>query len=212
MRSMHNWPFFQLSITTPRLELRYPSLQDLDELGERAAEGVHEAGVMPFLFPWSEAAPADRARNTVQYHFRRWGELSPAKWSLDFVVVFEGQVVGTQALTGEDFAVLREVGSGSWLGRRFQGRGIGTEMRAAVLHLAFEGLGAEHAITAAFEDNHSSLAVTRKLGYRENGVTLHNRQDRAVITRDFRLSREDWVPLEGIEIHRLDPCLPLLGL
>ena len=54
--------------------------------------------------------------------------------------------------------------------------------------------------------------LARQEWYAENGVTLHNRQDRAVITRDFRLSREDWVPVEGIEIHRLDPCLPLLGL
>ncbi|WP_336207920.1 GNAT family N-acetyltransferase [Nonomuraea sp. LPB2021202275-12-8] len=209
---MRNWPFFQLSITTPRLELRYPSPEDLDELGDRAAEGVHEVGVMPFLFPWSESAPAERSRSTIQYHFRQWGELSAAKWSLDFVVVFEGQVVGTQALSGEDFAVLREVQSGSWLGRRFQGMGIGTEMRTAVLHLAFEGLGAAYATTEAFEDNHSSLAVTKKLGYQEDGITLHKRQGKPVVTRNFRLPREDWSPVEGIEIHNLGPCLPLLGL
>ncbi|MEV4833282.1 GNAT family protein [Nonomuraea sp. NPDC049486] len=209
---MRSWPFFRLSITTPRLELRYPSLEDLDELAERAAEGVHEAGVMPFLFPWSEAAPAERAHSTIQYHFRQWGELSPAKWSLDFVVVFEGRIVGTQALAGRDFTLLREVSSGSWLGRRFQGMGIGTEMRGAVLHLAFAGLGAEYATTEAFEDNHSSIAVTRKFGYHDDGITLHRRQGRPVVTRNFRLPRADWTPVEGIEIHHLGPCLPLLGL
>ncbi|MEV4100779.1 GNAT family N-acetyltransferase [Nonomuraea sp. NPDC049649] len=209
---MRNWPFFQLSITTPRLELRYPSLDDLDELADRAAEGVHEAGVMPFVFPWSEAAPAERARSVVQYHFARWGELSPDKWSLDFVVLFEGQIVGTQGLTAEDFTILREVSSGSWLGRRFHGMGIGTEMRAAVLHLAFAGLGAVYATTSAFEDNHSSIAVTRKLGYRDDGITLHRRQGRPVVTRNFRLPRAAWPPAEGIEIHHLGPCLPLLGL
>ncbi|MFD2355517.1 hypothetical protein ACFSTC_48940 [Nonomuraea ferruginea] len=34
---------------------------------------------MPFLFPWSEAAPAERAHSTIQYHFRQWGELSPSQ-------------------------------------------------------------------------------------------------------------------------------------
>ncbi|WP_049564737.1 GNAT family N-acetyltransferase [Nonomuraea sp. SBT364] len=209
---MRNWPFFELSVTTPRIELRFPSVADLDELAERAAEGVHEAGVMPFVFPWSEAAPADRARSTIQYHFRQWGELTPDKWSLNFVAVHEGQVVGTQGIMSTDFSVLREVKSGSWLGRRFQGLGIGTEMRAAILHLAFEGLGAAHATTEAFADNPSSLAVTRKLGYHDDGITLYKRQGKPVVSRNFRLPRADWTPAPGIEIHHLEPCLPLLGL
>ena len=56
-----------------------------------------------------------------------------------------GAIAGTQGLSGRDFAVLREVHTGSWLGQRYQRQGIGTEMRAAVLHLAFAGLGAEYA-------------------------------------------------------------------
>jgi RimJ/RimL family protein N-acetyltransferase len=35
-------------------------------------------------------------------------------------------VVGTQGLSGRDFAVLREVSTGSWIGRKHQGQGIGT--------------------------------------------------------------------------------------
>jgi RimJ/RimL family protein N-acetyltransferase len=209
---MRHWPLLDLSITTPRLELRIPSLADLDELGERAAEGIHDPGFMPFLFPWSDAQPHERARATVRYHFRTWGEFSREKWTLEFAVVSEGKVVGVQGLTGSDFLVTREVGSGSWLGRRFQGRGIGREMRAAVLHLAFEGLGAAEATTEAFEDNYASLAVTRRLGYHEDGITLHNRMGSVAVTKRFRLPRTDWKPMDGIEIHNLEPCLPLFGL
>ncbi|MFI6596155.1 GNAT family N-acetyltransferase [Nonomuraea sp. NPDC050536] len=209
---MRHWPLTDLSITTSRLELRYPSLEDLDELGDRAAEGVHDDGFMPFAVPWTDAEPEDRARATLQYQFRQWGGFSPAGWSIDFVVVFEGQVVGTQAIEATDFPVRREVATGSWLGRRFQGKGLGTEMRTAVLHLAFEGLGAEQAITAAFVDNPASLAVTRKLGYREDGVQLDNRQGKAVTTQRFRLLRDDWHRTPGIEIHNLQRCLPLFGL
>ena len=68
------------------------------------------------------------------------GRWSPQDWALQFVAVADGRVIGTQALDGRDFAVLREVGTGSWLGREFHGQGYGTEMRAAVLHLAFDGL------------------------------------------------------------------------
>ncbi len=210
--TMRHWPLTDLSITTPRLELRYPSLEDLDELGDRAAEGVHDDGFMPFAVPWTEAEPEDRARATLQYQFRQWGAFSPAGWSVDFVVVFEGQVVGTQAVEATDFPVKREVATGSWLGRRFHGLGIGTEMRTAVLQFAFEGLGAEHAVTAAFEDNPASLAVTRKLGYREDGTQRDNRQGKPVTTLRFRLPRTDWRSTPTVKIHNLEPCLPLFGL
>ncbi|MEU8248143.1 GNAT family protein [Nonomuraea sp. NPDC048916] len=209
---MRHWPLFDLSVTTPRLELRYPSLADLDELAERAAEGVHETGTMPFLVPWTDAEPEERARSTVQYHFRQWAEFGPARWSVDFVAVLAGQVVGTQGVSAADFPVLREVKSGSWVGQRFQGRGLGTEMRAAMLHLAFAGLGAEYATTEAFEDNPASLAVTEKSGYRDDGVTRHVRRGEVAVTRRFRLARTNWTPMEGVRIHGLEACLPLFGL
>ncbi len=55
--------------------------------------------------------------------------------------------------------------SGSWLTASAQGRGIGVEMRAAVLHLAFAGLGALEALTSAWEDNVASQRVSLRLGY-----------------------------------------------
>ncbi len=42
-------------------------------------------------------------------------------------------------------------------------------MRAAVLHLAFAGLGAQHAVSGAHDHNTASLTVSRKLGYRDDG-------------------------------------------
>ncbi|MER7206882.1 GNAT family protein [Streptosporangium sp. NPDC000239] len=208
---MRNWPLTGLRVTTPRLELRLPSLDDLDRLADRAIEGVHDQGTMPFIVPWSDAEPQERARRTIQYHFSLWGAWTPAEWTCAFAVVFEGEVVGTQAIAATDFAVTREVTSGSWLGRRFHGRGIGTEMRAAVLHLAFEGLGARYATSGAFADNHASLAVSRKFGYADDGVQIHNRQGEPVTTLRLRLAREDWAGGLGVGVHGLEPCLPLFG-
>ncbi|GAA3471415.1 hypothetical protein GCM10018965_059680 [Nonomuraea roseola] len=209
MDGMRHLPLFDLSIHTPRLELRLPSLEQLDELGDRAAEGIHEEGFMPFLFPWSDVPPAERARRAIRYHFRQWGEWTPESWAAEFVVLLDGEVVGVQGVSAKDFGVTRGVGTGSWIGRRFQGRGIGTEMRRAVLHFAFEGLGAEHAVTSAFEDNPASLGVTRKLGYREDGIEIRNRMGRRATERRFRLERTDFSPAADIEIRNLDACLPL---
>ena len=135
------WPLFGLVLRTPRLELRVPSLEQLAALAELAEEGVHDPAEMPFLVPWTDLPPGPRGRSVMQYQWRPWGELTPERWSLELAVLAGGEPVGIQGIGGTDFAVTREVHTGSWLGRRHHGRGIGTEMRAAVLHLAFAGLG-----------------------------------------------------------------------
>ena len=134
-------------------------------------------------------------------------------WSWNPVVVVDGAVAGTQELAGHHFAVRRVVTSGSWLGRSFQGQGIGAEMRAAVLHLAFAGLGAVRAETDAYDDNPASLAVTRKLGYTPNGETVLAVEGKARPRAALRASRDHWAlsPRSDIEIVGLAPCLPHFG-
>lgn len=207
-------PQFGLVLRTPRLELRLPSQDQLVELGRLAAEGVHDPAEMPFLIPWTDASPLERARSTIQYRWRTWGSWSPHDWTLDFVVLLDGVVVGTQDMTGREFATLREVATGSWLGLPYHRQGIGTEMRAAVLHLAFEGLDAQSAVSDAFTDNKASLGVSRKLGYAKDGVRRYVRRGQPAISQLLRLDRAGWESRRSVpvEIEGLEPCLPLLGL
>ena len=208
------WPLADLRLHTPALELRWPSLEDLDALAGLAAAGVHDPGVQPFMVAWTDAPPQERARGTLQYHWSCWGSWKPSDWMLGFAVLSDGVVVGTQGIGGRDFAVLREVHTGSWLGLPYQGQGIGTQMRAAVLHLAFEALGARHAVSSAFEDNAASLGVSRKLGYRDDGIEWHQVRGRPALTRRLRLTRADWQAAQTVpvQIHGLQPCLPQFGL
>lgn len=208
------WPLTGLRLRTPEVELRWPSPGDLDALADLAAAGVHDPEVQPFVVAWTDASPDERARSTLQYHWSRWGSWKPSDWTLELVVIRDGVVVGTQGIGARNFAVLREVHTGSWLGRRYHGQGIGTQMRAAVLDLAFEGLGAQWAVSAAFEDNAASLGVSRKLGYRDDGTEWDVVRGRPALTRRLRLGRADWQATQTIpvEIHGLPPCLPLFGL
>ena len=146
------------------------------------------------MVPWTDDSPEERARGTLQYNWSRWGSWKPSDWLLALAVIRDGTVVGTQDVGGRDFAVLREVHTGSWLGRRYQGQGIGTQMRAAVLHLAFDGLGARWAISAAFEDNPASLGVSRKPGYRDDGIEWYSVRGRPALSRRLRLGRSGWKP------------------
>jgi RimJ/RimL family protein N-acetyltransferase len=207
------WPLFGLVLRTPRLELRVPSLEQLASLAVLADEGVHDPAVMPFQVPWSDRPPGERGRSVLQYQWRQWAVLTPEQWSVEFAVLAGGEPVGIQGIGGTEFAVTREVHTGSWLGLRHQGRGIGTEMRAAVLHLAFAGLDADWAISSAADDNAASVGVSRKLGYADDGVEVHAVHGRPRIERRFRLDRETWAAHRSVpvEIEGLDPCRELLG-
>lgn len=211
---MNTWPLFGLRLRTPRLALHLPSLDELDELAGLASEGIHDPAVMPFDVPWTDAEPAERARQTVQHQWGTWSAWKPQDWVLNLVVVADETVVGTQGLRAKDFAVVREVSTGSWLGLRHQGQGLGTEMRAAVLHLAFAELGAEYARSGAFLDNPASLAVSRKLGYQPDGLMRQRVRNEAATQQRLRLSWTGWEEHRRIpvEVEGLEPCMPLFGL
>lgn len=208
------WPLFGLRLLTPRLELRYVDDELSRALAEVAVEGVHDPGAMPFTVPWTRQ-PAAVLR--VEYQRHIWSKratTAPDDWSISFAVLVDGEPAGVQDIFAKAFPVVRQFETGSWLGRRFQGRGIGTEMRAAVLHLGFAGLGAVRAETSAWEDNPTSQAVTRKLGYADNGWTYLAREATRCRMLRYAMTREDWAARrrDDVTIEGLAPCLPVLGL
>jgi RimJ/RimL family protein N-acetyltransferase len=73
--------------------------------------------------------------------------------------------------------VTRTGESGSWLGRRHQGRGTGTLMRQTLCAFLFDHVDFQQVTSAAFTDNPASMAVSRKVGYRPNGRTREKRRD-----------------------------------
>lgn len=81
----------------------------------------------------------------------------------------------------------------------------------AVLAVAFGPLAAEAAITSAWHDNHASLGVSRALGYRPNGESLHRRGDAVDVMTHLRLRRADWPGPGDVEIEGFEACRALFG-
>src|SRR4051812_29829374 len=133
MTHLH-WPLFDLAVRTPRLTLRYPSDEVLFELAGAAAKGVHDPAYMPFLQPWTRVAPPELERSALKHWWSARSSWSPTDWTCELAVVVDGRAVGVQSLMGRGFAVTRSVTTASWIGLEHQGRGIGSEMRAAALH------------------------------------------------------------------------------
>jgi len=209
------WPLFDLRVRTPRLELRGIDDEMATELTALAARGVHAPDFMPFAFEWTDVPSPQLEVNTMQFYWRCRASWSPAAWNLNLAVVVDGQVVGTTGLITHDFATSRQFETGSWLGLEFQGCGIGTEMRIATLQLGFVGFGAATATTAAFDDNPSSLGVTRKLGYTPNGESVKVRRGARARSLSFVMTAEhfyDTLRRDDIELDGIEPCLALMGL
>lgn len=214
------WPLAGLRAVHGELELRYLSDELLHELAAVAAGGVHPPDEMPFAKPWTRGTPDEVARSVLVYQWGLRAAVTPEKWAIELAVVLDGRVVGVQGVYAQDYAITREVTTGSWLGLPFQGKGTGTRMRALALELAFEGLDAVCARTEAFADNPASNRVTRKLGYLPDGVETSVRDGRRALSNRYRLDREGWERragaggrvLDRVELHGVAQTRHFLGI
>lgn len=169
-------PLTRLRLRTPRLELRLPTRAEARRLFTVAEAGIHDPDVMPFEVPWTDDLDeADFVAHVT----------AGTADSIRFAAFLGGEPIGIQALdVGPDY-----VTTGSWLGSGYQGRGLGTEMRAAVLTYAFDHRGASVARSGAIQGNPQSLGVSRKLGYEVVGTHVVSPRGQPLEHTDVELLR-----------------------
>ncbi|MEO7754031.1 MAG: GNAT family N-acetyltransferase [Terracoccus sp.] len=205
------WPLHGIRLRAGAVELRALTEPDLDSL----------AGLLPTDVEQDPAATryvaldagANRSAVLAQSYWRAMGLWSPADWALPLVVSAEGRVVGVQWLEGPDYPSDRVVDSSSWLVPEARGHGLGTQMRRAVLELAFGHLGAVAAISSAVVGNDGSLGVSRSLGYVATHTSLlaHSGE----MLQHLRLERATWLASgrgAGVEVVGVEAALPLFGV
>ncbi len=208
------WAPFALQVRCGDLELQAITDEDMPALVHLVQQGLHEPGRMPFAQPWTEA-PADLLpHNCAAYWWSTRTSFSPERWTLDLLVRVNGEIVGVQGFNTIDYLVVRSGETGSWLGQRFQKRGIGTAMRKMMCALLFDHLDAQEITSAAFTDNPASLAVSRKVGYIENGTTrVQRRPGELAWSRKLLLTPERFVrPDHPVEVDGISLLRTAIGL
>ncbi len=208
------FPPLGLRVVAGPLELRGISDDDLVTLGALAARGVHAPDRMPFTFAWTDVDPAELPLNFAQYHWRTRADFGPDAWVLNLGVWHDGVLVGVQGINTTKYLVTRTGETGSWLGLEHQGRGIGTEMRRVMCAFVLDHLDAVQITSGAFTDNPASLAVSRKVGYRDNGVVRRERRPGEVATlTELLLTPDDLVRGEHpLEVSGADAVRRSIGL
>ncbi|GAA4833090.1 GNAT family protein [Kitasatospora terrestris] len=211
----HTYPPLNVEIRTPRLTLAGATDDLLERLVPHVRAGIADTPPWPLDDPSSFYA--DSPEREWRWQRSVWAgrsRVSPEAWRLYFAVLVDGEPVGMQDLIGRDFHRFGTVSSFSWLATGHRGRGLGKEMRAAVLHLAFAGLGAREAGSDAFVDNAASNHISRSLGYEPNGTDWDTRRGEPARIQQWRLTRDTWERTRRDDIHLtgVEACLPVLGL
>ncbi len=211
---MHPYPPLDVRVSTPRVELRGATDALLEQLLPLVRAGQADADPPPFDDPMSlyDEDPDSRTEKWLRAIWRARGRVEPDFWRLHLVVVVDGTPAGMQDLIGLDFDTYGTVTTFSWLGADVRGRGFGHEMRAAALHLAFEGLGASEAASEAFLDNVGSNRVSEALGYERNGLEWATRRGAPAQLQRWRLTRDQWLPgrRDDIVMTGVEACQKVL--
>lgn len=191
------YPLAGVRIAAGDLEMRWIDDELLVELAELAGRGVHADDAMPFNFPWTRGTSAAVGRRVLDYQWANRARAAGTDLRIEFAVLVDGRPVGVQGASSENWSVLREVETGSWLGREHQGAGTGNRMRALMLHFLFEGMAADFVTSAAFVDNAASNAVSRRTGYEFDGHLRVVREGVAATQNRFRMNRERWASVRS---------------
>ena len=147
-----------------------------------------------WLGPWEATAPEDDPRpvsfNGLVRHYNgeaRSGRMMP------FVIRTDDRIIGQVVLFGISWGSLLSASAGYWVDRAVAGRGIVPLALALAGDHAFGPMGLHRLEVNIRPENANSLAVVRKLGFRDEGeraAYLHiDGQWRD--HRSFALTRED---------------------
>lgn len=223
------FPPFALRIGCGPISLSVLRDEDLPELVELVRGGVVAPDLpMPFLTAWHEVpfapgSPDGFPTSSLAWWWTQRATFAPEEWRLALTVRREGRLVGMQDVHARHFAETRRVMTGSWLGLSHQGKGIGTMMRRLVVGFAFDELGADRCESGYVRGNRASAAVSRKVGYVDDGlrpIVQHTRhgtvsadEQRVAVTRATFVRPTEPVTTEGAVVLRrfLGITLPATG-
>lgn len=182
-----------LAIHGPSLTLRLPTAADAPALLRLASD--------PEVTRWFSWGPYTDLSQPLGY-IERQAERREQGIQLDLLIVH--REAGTVGVTGLSELSVRDRRAmvGTWLGRDWWGRGINTEAKALIFHLAFGPCGLLR--VGAYSDvaNARSQTALEKVGLRQEGVLRgwHRHGDQQKDVGIHGLLRADW---RHSELHQV---------
>ena len=158
--------------------------------------------LLPWL-PWAKDEPKDYTSKIDLLRYFR-GSFDLGK---DFVYgIFnadESEVLGGCGLHTRAGKYAFEIGY--WVNKDYQNKGYATEITRGLVKTAFELSDIDHINIHCDVDNAASLRVIEKVGFRKEGVLLHEQKDADGVFRDLVVAvllRDDYLS-SGIKDDRI---------
>jgi RimJ/RimL family protein N-acetyltransferase len=205
-----SWPLFDLKITTPNLEIIVPDDAVIHEIGNASLGNILDPDRLEFFAhpEWTQLKAPEYQQQHIQHYWGNRANWSFDKWTLNVAALHDGKPIGGASLNGVDFQKTRSIETGSWILKDYRGRGFGKELRAGLIVLGFDFISAYLMTSTANKENAPSNAVSKSLGYQENGQTsIHKPCDsiRYLLTRaDWKENKPDWA--DQIKVSGYENC------
>jgi ribosomal-protein-alanine N-acetyltransferase len=148
-------------LTTKRLILREISILDLQDM--------YEYAVLPYVGPeagWKPHTSIEETLNIIRMFIETNKKGDVGVWAI--VDKQQGKMIGTIELYNYVNRYKAEIGY--VLNPSYWGKGIVVEAGEAILRYAFNTLGLKRVEAGVFVDNHQSIRVCEKLGFKKEGV------------------------------------------
>lgn len=116
-----------------------------------------------------DAMPVSVSFGSLVRHYRQEGR---AGRMLPFAIRVDGQIVGQMSVFGIAWGSLLSASAGYWVAQEYAGRGIAPTALALAGDHVFGTLGLHRLEVNIRPENANSLAVVRRLGFRDEGLRL----------------------------------------
>ncbi|HEY7719660.1 MAG TPA: GNAT family protein [Pedococcus sp.] len=200
---MAPWPV-TLHATTPGGEVvELGPLRRRDRREWQVVRGVNRA----WLGEWEATAPEGQP-SLVRFGalVRHYNTEARAGRALPFALRVDGRLVGQMHLFGIAWGSLLSCAAGYWVDRAHAGRGIAPTALACAVDHALGPLGLHRVEVNIRPENTASLAVVRKLGFRDEGLRLRYLHINGAWRdhRTFAITREDLGGRSLLEVFHTD--------
>jgi ribosomal-protein-alanine N-acetyltransferase len=199
---MPSWPVVLHASTPAGQEIELGALRRTDHREWQAVRATNRA----WLGEWEATAPEGQVP-AVRFGslVRHYNKEARAARMLPFVIRADGRLVGQMHLFGMAWGSLLSCAAGYWVAQEDAGRGIAPTALACAADHAMGELGMHRVEVNIRPENLASLAVVRKLGFRDEGLRVRYLHINGAWRdhRTFALTREDLGGLTLLErFHR----------
>lgn len=153
------------------ITLRHGSirLRPMRRRDARAWREVREYNAQ-WLRPWESTSPDGVAFPTFGAMVRANNRMARQGLSIPLIIEVDGRLAGQITLACLVWGSLRSGAVGYWIDQRHAGRGIVPVATAMLCDHAVYGLGLHRIEVNIRPENHASLRVVEKLGFRDEGL------------------------------------------